>query len=584
MLLKSRYNCIKQINQNHFGRTFLAVDEKKPSQPKCKIEQIFPPPRWSGDPQKTAALFQQEAVQLVKLNTHPQIPKLLAHFVQDNCLYLVQEFIEGINLVEELQTTGIFTEPKIWQLLTDLIPVLQFIHGKQIIHQNINPQNIIRVQQDKQLFLVGFSASNSARLISEIARTGKIINDFRYVAPEQAVGKIENSSDFYSLGITCIHLLTQKHPFDLYSFVEDNWVWQNFLQKPISNELSIILDKLIIKATKQRDRSISEVIKKIQDISSANIQPDPIAPKITQSLPSEQTVFQNWKCVRTLNHANWVFCTVISPCGKIFASGSRDKFIKICDLNTGKLLYELQGHTAWVRCLAFSPDAKILVSGSDDGTIKIWQIETGKLLHNFAAHSAPVWSVNITPDGQTIISSSKDNSIKLLHFTGQFKHIFKGHSDSVYSTAISPDGEILASGSYDKTIKIWNLNKKRLLHTLTGHSSWVNAVAISQDGQILASGSYDRNIKLWQLSTGKELATFSGHHSYVWSISFSPNGEILASASADHTIKLWQVKTGNKIANLSDHANWVNSVAFSPQGNTIVSGSNDMTVKIWRCD
>ncbi|HEY9600280.1 MAG TPA: protein kinase, partial [Allocoleopsis sp.] len=81
---------------------------------------------------------------LEKLGHHPQIPTFLAHFEQDSCLYLVQEFIDGTNLAEIVEEEGTFNEAQIWQLLDELLPVLKFIHDRQIIHRDIKPENIIR--------------------------------------------------------------------------------------------------------------------------------------------------------------------------------------------------------------------------------------------------------------------------------------------------------------------------------------------------------------------------------------------------------------------------------------------------------
>jgi WD40 repeat protein len=64
-----------------------------------------------------------------------------------------------------------------------------------------------------------------------------------------------------------------------------------------------------------------------------------------------------------------------SPGGKILATESWDKTIKLWDVATGTMLRTLAGHTNSVRSVAFSPDGKILASGSWDGTILLWEVE-----------------------------------------------------------------------------------------------------------------------------------------------------------------------------------------------------------------
>src|SRR5919202_3124281 len=141
-VLAERYRAIKLIGAGGFGRTLLAEDEYKPSKPDCVIKQFYP--QGQNNAGKAAELFQQEAVRLEQLGKHPQIPELFAHFEQDSRQYIVQEFIDGQNLAQELAETGVFREKQISSLLGDLLPVLQFIHDKQVIHRDIKPENIIR--------------------------------------------------------------------------------------------------------------------------------------------------------------------------------------------------------------------------------------------------------------------------------------------------------------------------------------------------------------------------------------------------------------------------------------------------------
>ena len=273
LLLKDRYRTIKPIGQGGFGKTFLAVDEDKPSQPRCVIKQFFPQAQGTNTVQKAAELFTQEAVRLDELGKHPQIPELLAYFLQDSQQYLVQEFIEGRDLAQELASHGAFNEAQIRSLLNDLLPVLQFVHQHQVIHRDIKPENIIRripsspvpprtpggTGKVGQLVLVDFGASKVATGTA-LARTGTAIGSAGYIAPEQSLGRAVFASDLYSLGVTCIHLLTQKHPFDLFDVNEGGWVWRDALKSPVSDALGRILDKMLENAINRRYQSAAEVL------------------------------------------------------------------------------------------------------------------------------------------------------------------------------------------------------------------------------------------------------------------------------------------------------------------------------------
>lgn len=287
LLLNNRYRAVKPIGQGGFGRTFLAIDEHKPSKPPCVIKQFFP--QVQGSTYKAAQLFRQEAEQLDELGSHPQIPELLAHLEFEHQLYLVQEYIDGPNLAQELAKNGPFTETQIRQLLNDLLPVLDFIHRRQVIHRDIKPENIIRRRSTSSssrggrdesgnkasrgdLVLVDFGASKAVTPTA-MERTGTRIGSAGFAAPEQLIGKAVYASDLYSLGVTCIHLLTNRPPYELYSVREGAWVWQDYLPTPISSHLAWVLDDMLQVATHQRYQSAAEVLQDLNADVPAVTQP-----------------------------------------------------------------------------------------------------------------------------------------------------------------------------------------------------------------------------------------------------------------------------------------------------------------------
>lgn len=600
LLLKGRYRAIKLIGKGGFGRTFLAVDEDKPSKPYCVIKQFFPSNPSSSNLQKAVELFEQEAIRLEEVGRHPQLTELLAHFTQGNRQYLVQEFIDGYNLAQTLATEGAFNERKIRSLLNSLLPVLDFIHDRNIIHRDIKPENIIlrrscsleykpllipqSFTQEEQIVLVDFGAAKSAT-VTALQRTGTVIGSAGYTAPEQTVGKAVFASDLYSLGVTCIHLLTKRHPFDVYSFADAAWVWRDYLNNSVSDHLDQVLDKLLQHPLKKRYQSATEVLK---DLNSGLI-PVPsqyfVFPKAAVNKSASPSSKVTSQCIHTLKvHLSSVFAVAISPNGKCFASGSFDHTIKLWDLETGELLRTFMGHSEPVLTLTFSPDGQTLVSGSVDDKIKLWDLATGSMSKTITDDSDSVvsLSVAVSPDGELLASGGDHQKIKIWQLsTGKLLNILS-HSRGINTVAFSPDGQLLASGSSDNTVRLWQLSNGELLTTLVGHARDVNSVAISPDGQILASGSGDNTIKLWDIGRGKLLNTLRGHLDWVRTVVFSPDGQLLVSGSADATIKLWQVGSGKVLSTLRGHKQDVNSIAISPNGQRLVSGSRDRTIKVWQ--
>ncbi|MEM9542723.1 MAG: GUN4 domain-containing protein [Cyanobacteria bacterium P01_E01_bin.42] len=295
--LVERYWAKRILGEGGFGRTFLAVDEFKPSKPPCVIKQFLPQAQGTKSIQKASELFAQEAQRLEELGEHPQIPELFAYFTIEGRQYLVQEFIDGETLQGELKKQGVFKETQIRELLQDLLIVLQFVHENQVIHRDIKPDNIIRRNADQKLVLVDFGA---AKYVQPVQRsvTGTVIGSAEYCAPEQSMGKPTFSSDLYSLGVTCLHLLTQVSPFELYDVMEAEWVWRDFLKgNSVGDELGKILDRLVEPKPRKRYQSVAEVFGDLQQgsrrvnvpvspIPNFTPNPPPVVPSRNQVTPS----------------------------------------------------------------------------------------------------------------------------------------------------------------------------------------------------------------------------------------------------------------------------------------------------------
>ncbi|OUL22814.1 serine/threonine protein kinase [Nostoc sp. RF31YmG] len=269
LLLSDRYQVLKPLGQGGFGATFLAHDQGLPGEPSCVIKQLRPSVTAPHVLQMARELFEREAKTLGKIGNHPQLPRLLDYFEDQQQFYLVQEYISGATLQQEIQRNGNFTEAGVKQFLSEILPLLQYIHEQKVIHRDIKPANLIRRTQDARMVLIDFGAVKNqvAQAIpgqsEQTALTAYAIGTPGFAPPEQMAMRPVYASDIYALGVTCIYLLTGKTPKDLeYNPSTGEMIWEPLVQ--VSEHLTSVLRKMLEVSVRNRYKSAQEVLRGLE--------------------------------------------------------------------------------------------------------------------------------------------------------------------------------------------------------------------------------------------------------------------------------------------------------------------------------
>jgi serine/threonine-protein kinase len=182
------------------------------------------------------------------LGDHPQIPRLLAYFDENQEFFLVQEYIDGHTLSEELIPGQPWSEDQVLQMLLEILGILEFVHQQGVIHRDIKPDNIIRRASDHKLVLVDFGAVKQVRsslaTVNGQSTATVAIGTPGYMPTEQSQGRPRPNSDIYSLGIIAIQALTG---ISITQLQEDphtgELLWQNLT--PVKYRLALILSKMV---------------------------------------------------------------------------------------------------------------------------------------------------------------------------------------------------------------------------------------------------------------------------------------------------------------------------------------------------
>ncbi|NER49562.1 MAG: hypothetical protein F6J92_23290, partial [Symploca sp. SIO1A3] len=252
----------------------------------------------------------------------------------------------------------------------------------------------------------------------------------------------------------------------------------------------------------------------------------------------------------------------------------------------------LNGHRNGVTSVSLSPDGKMLASASKDKTVKLWQLENSGFESPIDIDSSykQVTSVSLSPDDKMVTSTSANNSIyysktktkpkflrnklELWSLDGKLIKTLKGVNANA---SFSSDSQMLASASVDKTAQLWSRDGTGL----DSHNN-IASVSYSKDGQTIALVKTDNKVQLFDRD-GTLLTTLKGHRDKIYRVDLSPNGQTIATTSDDHTVKLWQ-RDGTLLTTIKGHRDKIYRVDLSPNGQTIATASDDHTVKLWGRD
>lgn len=287
-ILGGHYRILSHLGGGGFGTTFLAEDEYLPTKPCCVVKQLKPQ---ATDPltlETARRLFDTEAQVLHQLGNHDRIPRLLAYFEEDQEFYLIQEWIEGHNLSDDLLPGMPWPEAQVVAFLQDVLQTLVFVHQQQVIHRDINPRNLIRRKLDQQLVLIDFGAVKqiSTQLLQAPGPHTVAIGTPGYMPSEQIAGSPQPSSDLYAVGMIAIQALTGLSPYEIPKDAQTGeLLWQQRIQ--VSPALVQILNKLVRYDFRERYQSAQQVLDALRDLNQAAAQTIAIAPPkfLTQLQP-----------------------------------------------------------------------------------------------------------------------------------------------------------------------------------------------------------------------------------------------------------------------------------------------------------
>ncbi len=325
--------------------------------------------------------------------------------------------------------------------------------------------------------------------------------------------------------------------------------------------------------------------------------------------PKEINVGPAFELRHTLQgHKSTIYRMALSHDGRILASSSFDRTVRLWDVESGRSLPVLEHGKNSAVCVAWSPMEHTLASsdGVPNGkTVYLWDGDTGKILNRLGGHTDRVISIAWSPDGKTLAAGSDDNNIMLWDAkTGQRLHELRGdlHS-SVNGLAWSPDGSALCSSSGGDSIRLWDaatgdtlrkfniietrsIPRPDLFSTLPADTT-IRCIAWSQDGRCIASGCDDRTVRIWDPLNGQQTHVLEGHNEGVVSLSFWDEGRLLASLGYNGEMIIWRTDTWTQVMDVAKigASGYLSNLAIHPMLPVIAAcGRNRNEINIWHID
>jgi tetratricopeptide (TPR) repeat protein len=271
--LGSRYQILQHLGGGGFGQTFLAVDLHLPGHPCCVVKRLQPRKTDAANLEAARRLFDAEAAALYVLGVHDQIPRLLAHFEENQQFYLAQEFVEGPLLKQEIQTGVQISESATIAVIEDILTTLCVVHGHQVIHRDIKPANLIRRQRDGKIVLIDFGAVKQISCQSiqspESENVTVAVGSLGYMPNEQLAGHPCFSSDVYAVGILAIQALTGLDPQRIPKESRTGeLMWQDAVM--VKPQLAKVIDQMVRYDYRERFPTAQEALKALKQAIAAD--------------------------------------------------------------------------------------------------------------------------------------------------------------------------------------------------------------------------------------------------------------------------------------------------------------------------